>query len=189
MGLLDNLLGGLGGGGRAAPKPVQQGYRLNLNVTDGDAAYNTSAELFALVAAATVGVWSKIWEKTVPAQMGYRWGYGSPAFPDNQGYMWFASLDSGTDFTTGVLRLVQANGRETRKIVVAEIPDSQLHSVTATTILTAALINKNEMIALPEQLQYPIVGEDSLLILEYNLIVGATTEDAADFRIPVTVYQ
>ena len=80
------------------------------------------------------------------------------------------------------------NARRTRTIVVQEMADSQLHSTTVTTIATAALLNKEEMIALPEQVQFPKVGEDSYLQLRYILITAATAADAAGFQIPVTVY-
>jgi hypothetical protein len=185
---LQNLLGGnMVGGARGGS---QMPYKIHLGITDGDTAYDTEAEVVAIIGALAAGsVWTKIWEMTVPAQQKYRWGFGSPATPQNQGYMWFASVDEGTAFQVGVLRLVQANSRETRSITVLEIDDQRLHSTDSTTTETAALIDKNEMIALPEKREYPLVGEDSLMQLWYRCVAVATAEDACAFSIPATVYQ
>jgi len=167
--------------------PTAQGFRTDVLIPDGDAAFDTAAEVFALIGAA--GVWTNIWEMTIPAQQAVHWGYGSPATPQNQGYMWFAMLDSGTNWSVGVVRLAQINARRTRTEIVAEIADSALHSTTVTTIATAALLNKNEMYALPEKVEKPLVGEDSLIVIQYRLITAATAVDAAGFKIPITVYQ
>ena len=190
MGILDTLTGmmpKLGGAGLAKAVPAQQGFRTDVQVVDGDAAYDTEAEVYGAIGA--VGVWTTIWEMTVPAQQMIHWGYGSPLAPQNQGYMWFAILDVTTDWSVGVLRLIQQNARRTRKIVVGEFADSALHSTTVTSLATAALLDKNEMVALPEKVEYPLVGEDSLIGLEYRLITAATAADAAGFKIPITVYQ
>lgn len=189
VGNVQDILGRLTGavGGRGQTTPSRQGFRTDVQVTDGDDAYDTEAEVFGAIGA--VGVWTTIWEMTVPAQQAVHWGYGSPATPQNQGYMWFAIVDEGTDFSIGRLRLVQQNARRTRKIVVAEVSDNALHSTDSTTTETAALLDKNEMYALPEKVEYPLVGEDSLIGLEYNLITAATAADAAAFKIPITVYQ
>ena len=103
--------------------------------------------------------------------------------------MWFCSVDEGTDFQTGVLRLVQANARQTRQLTLLEIDDSRLHANDATTLATATPLDKNEMIALPEKVEFPRVGEDSLMQLWYRCIAVATAEDNVGFSIPVTVYQ
>jgi len=183
------------GGGLVAPqgggiKRSQTQFRSHLGITDGDAAYDTMAEVLAIIGALGAGsVWTKIWEKTVPAQQQIRWGFGSPAYPQNQGYMWFASLDTGTAFQTGVLRLVQANSRETIVKTVLEIDDTRLHTATKTTLTTATPLSKDDMIALPEKVEFPRVGEDSLLQLWYRCIAVATLEDDVGFSIPVTIYQ
>lgn len=179
-------LGGLGKG----VQPTQQPHFTNFGITDGDAAYDTMAEVLAIIGALAAGsVYTKIWQKTVPAQQQIRWGYGSPALPHNQGYMWFASLDSGTGFESGKLRIMQANARETRVITVLEVDDSRLHTATSTTLTTAMPTSINDMIALPEQTQHPKVGEDSLLQLWYRAIAVPAAEDDCGFSIPVTIYQ
>jgi hypothetical protein len=193
--ILPNLSGLLGGiklpGGIAGNKIAQATpFRTHLGITDGDAAYDTMAEVLAIIGALAAGsAWTKIWQKTVPAQQMMRWGYGSPALPHNQGYMWFCSLDSGTDFQVGVLRLAIANARETKRIIVAEFDDTRLHGTTVTTLATATPLDRNEMIALPEKTEFPLVGEDSILQLFYRCITAATAEDNVGFSIPATVYQ
>lgn len=189
VGALQQLMGNLGGMGGLRTKgavKASQGYRTDVQVTNGDDAYNTEAEVFGAIAA--VGIWATIWEMTIPAQQAVHWGYGSPATPMNQGYMWYAMLQNGTAFTVGVLRLIQQNARRITTIVVAELADSGLHSVTNTNIGSAALISKDEMIALPEKVEHPLVGEDSRIGLQY-LIITDSVEDAVGFKIPITVYQ
>ena len=177
MGFLDNALGSALGGlvpGMSMPRvsaPAQRPFKSHLVIQDGDGAYDTAAEVFALVGAAGAG-YTKIWEKTVPAQQAMRWGFGSPVYPHNQGYMWFVLVDSGTGFDSGLLRLKQANARETRVFTVAEIDDTRLHGVTNTNVAAATPTDINQMIALPEKVEYPKVGEDSKLQLWYSLITA-----------------
>jgi len=190
IGGLSQLLGNLGGLGGIPTKntvPARQGYRTDIGVTDGDAAYNTAAEVYGAIGAA--GVWVTVWEMTIPAQQAVHWGYGSPATPQNQGYMWFAMLDSGTDWSVGKVRLFQNSARRTKYRPVCEVSDVALHSTTVTTIATAALLDKNQMYALPEKVEFPLVGEDSIIGIEYRLVTAATVVDAAGFKIPITVYQ
>lgn len=184
---LTNLGGGLGNGGKTS---LGTPFRSNVGITDGDAAYDTMAEVLAIIGALAAGsAWTKIWEKTVPAQQKLAWGYGSPAFPHNQGYMWFCSLDSTTNFEIGVLRLRQANARETDIRTVGEFDDSRLHGTTVTSLTTATPVDINQMIALPEKVEFPVVGEDSKMQLWYRCITAATAEDDVGFSIPVSVYQ
>lgn len=198
MGMLDNLIGGtLGGvlGGVVSPlskpvNPTQPAFMDHIGITDGDAAYDTMAEVLAIIGALAAGsVWTKIWEKTYEAQRTYRWGFGSPAYPHNQGYMWFCSLNTNVDFQVGKLRLVQANHNETEVYTVRDLDDTRLHTATVTTLATATPTSINEMVALPEQVKYKQVGEDSKLQLWYRCITAATAEDNVGFSIPVTVRQ
>lgn len=186
---LTKLAGGLFKPGREVPSGIIP-FKAHLGITDGDTAYNTMAKVLAIIGALAAGaVWTKIWELTVPAQQQITWGYGSPALPHNQGYMWFCSLDSGTGFQTGVLRLVQANARETRTLVVLEVDDTRLHLAVNTNLGLATPTNRNDMIALPEKVEFPMVGEDSKLQLWYRCIAVPAAEDDVGFSIPITVYQ
>ena len=184
--ILGNLLGGVGGLKTGSGKAVQsrQGYRTDVQIVDGDAPFDTAAEVIALIGAVTV-YW-RIWEMTIPAQQFVHWGYGSPATPQNQGYMFFYAA-SAAAFDVGVLRLIQENARRTHTIPVAELADVGLHAQVAA-IADASLIDKNEMVALPEKVEYPLVGEDSRIALDYRPDV-LVVETQSAFKIPITVYQ
>jgi len=162
-------------------------------VTDGlpAAVFGTAALVNVIQRGGAVGQWTLIWQTIVPAQQQIRWGFGSPATPQNQGYMWFYGLDTGVNFSTGLLRLVQANARQTDVRTVLEVDDTALHAaVAAPTVITAPLLDKNQMIALPEKREFPKVGEDSLLQLWYFLLVAnGGVAGLTNFSIPVTVYQ
>ena len=191
--VMERLLGAVGGvaSPEKAVKATQMPFKMHYGVTDGlpVATYGTSALLAAIILALGAGsAWTLIWQTIVPAQQKIRWGYGSPATPQNQGYMWFYSVDVTVDVSVGVLRLVQANARQTKVFTVLEMPDTQLHSTT-NTLVGLPLINKDEMIALPEKREFPKVGEDSLMQLWYRLVTPATAEDTCNFSIPITVYQ
>lgn len=195
MGILEQLIGGLGignalGGLRGGAKATQAPFKKHFVVTDGDAAYDTMAEVLAIIGGLAAGSpYIKVWERTTQAQTTARWGFGSPTTPHNQGYMWFASLDSGTGFEVGVLRLVQAKAMETRTWVVAELDDTGLHGTDSTTLTTATPTNINEKIALPEKVDFPQMGEDSMLQLYYRAIAVPAAEDDVGFSIPVTIRQ
>lgn len=186
IGGLQQLLGNFVGIAPRNVVPARQGFRTDIGIEDGDAAYDTEAEVYGAIGAA--GVWTTIWEMTIPAQQAVHWGYGSPATPANQGYMWFAVVGAAA-FEVGKLRLVQMNARRTRIITVCEVSDVALHAAAFdAAIANVALINKNEMYAVPEKVEFKLVGEDSLIGLQYQMIVDATPAHAG-FKIPLTVYQ
>ena len=196
-GILPNLgnLGALGKAPGALPTASQMPFKSFVGITDGDDAYNTEVELAAIIDPLLAGSpWTKVWEMTVPAQQKIRWGFGSPALPHNQGYMWAVlGMTIAVDFEVGVLRLVQANARETRLLTVFESDDTRLHGADVTTLALATPVNINEMMALPEKVEFPLVGEDSKLQIYYRCVVataGAITAVAGmGFSIPITVYQ
>jgi hypothetical protein len=195
MGLLDTVNGILGGAlGGLQPKAAAEnsrvpGRRSYLGVTDGDAAFDTVAEVIALITGVAHTEFFKIWQKTVPAQQLISWGYGTPALQRNQGFMWFAALDSGTDWDVGILRIEQSKARGYNNRIVAEIPDGQLHTTTVTTIITAKPTEIDGQMPFPEQTQFPYIGEDSLMVLSYALLTAATAHDAVGFDIPITIYE
>ena len=117
---------------------------------------------------------------TVPAQQTIHFGYGTPELPDNQGYLYVHLADAGADLT-GKVRLVQSNAQETVKFVIAEFNLASTHG---------SVTNKAMMIALPEQTQFPLVGEDSVVYLEASCdAVDAITIADSTIYIPVTIYQ
>ena len=167
------------------------GFATDLVVSDGSAAYNTSAEVAALIEANKANaVYSLIWEMVVPAQQILAWGSGTPSQQRNQGYYWFYGMDTGTGFGVGNLRLQISNARSTRVRVVKEQNDQRLHTTDATSDTTAQPIDINNMIALPEQVAFPKVGENSLMQLTYQTTTAtAGAIDSCNFSIPATVYQ
>jgi len=186
---LTGALGGiLGGGGQKQTR--KPGYPSLITIASGDAAFNTAAEVIALLPAA--GAKARIWEMTIPGGGWlYRWGAGSPVTPDNQGYWWFALLDAGTGFASGIVTLAYESYDRHTYIPIVETHDALLHSVTNTSLATAALIDKKQMQALPEggPLGNPaFVQQYSRLVIDYKCIARATAEDVADFNIPVTIY-
>jgi len=165
------------------------GYATNLEIPNGDSAYDTIAEVSTLIEAGTANAsFHLIWQMTVPAQQIIRWGSGSANQQRNQGFMSFNALDVGTGFEEGIVRLVVSNARETRTVVVREVNTQRLHTVT-TTLIGAVPTDINNMVALPEQLGSPAVGEDSLMQIWFKTTQATTTVDSAGFSIPATIYQ
>lgn len=187
---LNQMISGIMGVSNAPQsKPrFNSAYGSHVTVADGDTAYDTAAEVYGAMGAAAAGFF-KIWEKTVLAQRGMRWGFGSALTPYNQGYMWFALLDSGTGFATGIVRLGLSDAAEQVVLIAKELDDTnRLHTTTNTNITTAQPSDMNVMTALPEQRQRPITQEDSKLFIQYSAITRPAAEDAAGFSIPVTNY-
>jgi len=159
-----------------------------LVVTDGDAAYDTAAEVAAIVQAQTANAaFTKIWQMTVPAQQKIRWGSGSPNQQRNQGFVIFFALDTSTDFEELTVRLVVANARETRSRMVYEFQTQRTHTATATSVATATPVDINAMLPLPAQKGLAV--EDSLLQVWSRTTVSGTTVDNVTFQLPVTIYQ
>jgi hypothetical protein len=166
------------------------GFASALVVPSGDSAYDTSAECAAIIQANTANAsFTKFWEMTVPAQQIIRFGSGSPNQQRNQGYCHFWAADLGTDVEDGILRLVVSNARETVTRVVMEMNTQRLHTATPTTAITLTPTSIDDMVAIPEQINSPAAGEDSLLQLWFRTIIAGTTVDAVGFSIPCTIYQ
>ena len=167
-------LGGMAGIPLPSRTPTQKGFAKTL----------TTADFFTSATATVSTGFTKLGSYTVPAQQAVHWGYGSASLPDNQGYIYLKLADSTahTD-VDGVIRLVQANAQETRTEVVFE---------ERTDALDGSTTDRQNMIALPEQTQFDLVGEDSLLIIQFRPDTSATVSATATstiIRLPVTVYQ
>jgi len=193
--VMQNILGNLRGNGLSTligPKPLaetQVPFKTMLVPTDGDLGAGEPAAMIAILAAMVAGQDALIWTMTVPAQQQVRWGFGSPATPMNQGYMWFGACEAAA-YIEGKLRLVQANARRTLIKTVADIDDGQLcnRDGVAYTVAGMTLNDKNTMMALPEKREFKKVGEDSMLELWYHCTT-AVVVTIAGFSIPITVYQ
>lgn len=189
MGSITGKLGSLLGGGAAQAAPARAGYGTTIVPASGDTAYNTNAKIAALVGGA--GVKARIWELTVPAQMAMTWGFGSALTPDNQGYIWFVGLDDGVDFSVGTITLSHENHARLRTYPIDQFVDLDTHEPVNTSLATAKSTNKKQMRALPEpphDAAHPLVGQDSRLVIDYQVITPATAIDELDFAIPATVY-
>lgn len=192
MGLLDSLGGMLGGGGGA---PKRQGFRATMHETNGlpAAVWGTAALCGAACATAADG-FVKVWQTVVPAQQMMHWGFGSAALHENQGYIYCSILEVGAGQGEGLIRLCQANARETKKIIVAELDVTRLAVMQAAawTVALARPTDRNiHMLPLPEKVEYPLVGEDSILSIEYYHTAGVAIAglNSMVFSIPVTIYQ
>ena len=172
MGIFTKLLGGQGVGGQPAP-----GNRFQ-RVLDKSAA---DLDIITADVTTVAGQWVDIGSGfTVPAQTLARTGYGDQEHPDNQGVLYIYFEDTAAAETVGRVRIVQRNAQETRSIVVGEWNLASTHG---------SKTNRAMMTALPEQAQFPMVGEDSKIILQcYTVAASSVDKDNSFVYIPVTLY-
>ena len=173
---------------QVAPRQLRS-YNASVTVVDGDAAYDTSAEVSALIeSGSSGGNFNLVWEKTVPAQQVIYWGYGDPNQQRNQSFNYFAAIDAGTGFEDGILRLSVTNATRTNSVVVAEFNTANMHTQTATSIATATPSDINSKVPLPLQTAIA-AGEDSLIQLFFKSQSVTTTVDQCNFSLGITVVQ
>ena len=170
------LFGKLGGMGRKAVGSTQARFMkvLDMNDLNGDIVTDTTCTV--------ADQWYRMGTGyTVLAQQMIHYGYGSADLPDNQGYLYVELNQAAATPCVGKVRLVQANAQETIKYVVAEYNMASTHG---------SVTNKAMQIALPEQGQFPMVGEDSLLWLEVSMATAGHIVDAPTTHVyvPVTIY-
>lgn len=188
--VVGGLLGNVLGNGLLAPKaitPTQVPYKTSLVPTDGDLGAGEPAAMIAILAAIVAGQELLIWEMTIPAQQAVRWGFGSPATPMNQGYMWWG-FSSAAAYIEGKLKLRQAKARQTQRQTIADMDANQLHNYVAYTVVGMRQNDKNTMMALPEKREFKKVGEDSLLQMWFECTT-AVVVTVGSFSIPITVYE
>lgn len=151
-----------------------------------DSALETAANYITCTAA----IWTVVGRYKVKAQQLVRVGYGSPAFPDNQGYMYFALYDdtaTNSVLEEGKIRIVQ---RDSEGVITRTIGEWRTNE------LRGDVNDRAKKIALPEQVNFPYVGEDSFIELQFkadasdNVVATAIgTAAALDvWQLPVTVY-
>ena len=123
---------------------------------------------------------------TVPASTEYSWGYGSAENPENQGYLYVdIQLDTSGDGAADT----QASG----SIMFAqESPTGRGYEVVAEydlSRLDASKSDRNQMVAVPEQVSPDLVTKDSHLTVYVNANeAGQVMADASDVIMPVTEY-
>ena len=192
--VMQGLISGLGGFGAAAgqvpPRRRGVGQPFKRVLAHADL-WDSSLETSSNSILCTAGLYVNIGRYTVPAQQQIRFGYGSAAFPDNQGYVYIKLYDdTGTNSVqeVGTVRLAQENALGTRLRIVSEIRTEQLAGSTT---------DRQQQFALPEQIAHPRVGEDSKLLIAFKADATDTlvetaigTAAGADvWNVPVTVYQ
>ena len=183
------VLANLMGGGRRRAVDSRVISKSYVGVNDGDSAYDTSGELATIVQANTANTTSftKIWQKTIPAGQQIAWGHGRADLPRNQGFLWWAAIDTGTDAEQGTLRIQVANSRETKILFVGEFDTRELNTGTATTLATMQPSDIDSKQPLPFTGIW--VNEDSFLQLYFRTHTPGTTVDGVGFSIPVTIRQ
>jgi len=173
---------------QVAPRQLRS-YNASVTVVDGDAAYDTSAEVAAILQAGSAAqTFNLIWEKTVPAQQVIYWGYGDPNQQRNQSFNWFAAADLTTDIEDGILRLAVTNATRTNSVVVAEFNTANMHTTTNTTLATLQPTSIDSKVPLPLQTAIA-AGEDSYIQLFFKTQSPGTTVDAVGFSLGITVVQ
>lgn len=169
MGIFTKLMSGIGGG--SGGDTTKNRFRKMLTTTD----------LLDTDPVIPSDQFTRLGKYVVPAQELTRWGYGDVDHPDSMGYMYiYLETDAPGEFDGGKVRLVQSNAQGTRTYLIGEFELAQTHG---------SLTNRAMQIPLPEQVEYPMVGEDSLLYLELYTSTGDTM-DTSDcvISLPVTVY-
>jgi len=127
----------------------------------------------------TNGDWNVIGEFSIPPQQAYAYGYGNANQPSNQGYLYILLQDTVPGEVEGKIRLVQEDANGLKKFVVYEEQEAVLHGDQS---------DRQQKQALPEQVQYPQVGEDSRMKLEFDPIADNTvSHDNSTVYVPVTV--
>jgi hypothetical protein len=120
--------------GNVTPMATVKGFPKTLTKVDFALAGGSTQSVVA-------GVWNQIGSFTVPAQQKYRFGYGNPREPDNQGYLYIDLKDSSNAQVEGIIRLVYSDASGLRKQVIFEDRTNRLRGST---------VDKKLMIPLPE---------------------------------------
>jgi len=190
LGILGNLLGGLMGGvaPQAAGPQVIGRYQRSLAHTDWwDSALETDTSNHEITC--TAGQFVVIGRYQVKPRQRIHFGFGIAGQDANQGYMYLALYDdtaTNSVLEEGKVRLTLRSYDNFRIVPVGEWRTEQLRGDKN---------DKAKQIALPEQVQFPWVGEDSYLAIEFcsdatdDLIITAIGTAAGEdvWNLPVTI--
>lgn len=189
LGGIQNLLGGLLGGAQAQPSSGAQvigRYQRSLSHADW---WDSTLETAANYITCTAAVWTTIGRYMVKPRQRAHLGYGIAGQDANQGYMYIAIYDdtaTNSVLEEGKLRLLLRSYDSFQTVPIGEWRTEQLRGDPN---------NKQYMIPLPEQVQFPYVGEDSYLCIDFladatDSIVKTAIGTAAGkdiWNIPVTI--
>lgn len=178
-------IGGLFRKQAPAVSPMAGGYAAQVKPQNGDAAFDTSAELDD-IADIAAGASVRYWEKTIPPRYMYVWGSGMKGLINNQGYLYFWILDTGTDIQLDEVRLgVESYDKRRYEPVFSFQDDATNLGVNTNAATMTPTNNQTKMLALPETTV--IALPYSRLVIDITCLVAATDPDLVDFSIPVTV--
>jgi len=188
LGILGNLLGGLMGGvaPQAAGPQVIGRYQRSLAHKDW---WDTGLETASGLISVTAGQWTIIGRYQVKPRQRVHFGFGIAGQDANQGYMYLAVYDdtaTNSVLEEGKVRLTERSYDNFRIVPVGEWRTEQLRGDKN---------DKNKQIALPEQVQFQWVGEDSYLCIEFlpdatDIITATAIGTAAGedvWNLPVTI--
>lgn len=172
-------------------------FRGSLQVSSGDNDYNTPAEVCALANAAPLGVPTLIWQKTVPPQNVYGWGYGQygAGVERSLGTLTFAMLKKADPLlANGELDFIVNNANNTRQVHIARLSVAPLRKagvVAANTQAADLLVFDVDQVP-PFPFVEPTVERDERLQIFYTKGGGDTAAsqawDDVAFIIPYTIY-
>ncbi len=172
-------------GARVAPDPMAGGYDGHVEVEDGDADFDTSAELDD-IADIAAGASVRLWEMTMGVREMRSWGSGVKGLVNNQGYVTAGIFDTGTDIQQDRWRLAVESWDRSRKVTVDSFNDTETNLQVATSVATMrSTNNQTKMRALPRT--KAIAMPNSRLVIDIDCLVAATDPDAVFFGIPCTV--
>lgn len=160
MNLVNSLLGGVLGGimPKAGGAQVIGRYQRTFSHADWwDSALETAANYITCTAAQ----WVVIGRYQVKPRQRCHFGFGIAGQDANQGYMYLALYDdtaTNSVLEEGKVRLTLRSYDYFQIIPVAEFRTEELRGSSTL---------KTQMKALPEQVQFPWVGEDSYLCIEF----------------------
>lgn len=168
--------------------------RTQFTIEDGDASYNSESEVVALAKKASSSAAGLIWQKTIQALQVVRVGFGSPEFPDNQGYFDFVAADNNAEFIEGQISIWGNSPSGSRPIWYFETYSSQCHKlpwVTGTDALGYFVNDRRERCPMPLQgpdEDKPPLGEDMRLQLWFKPTKGTLANlDEIAVRLPVLI--
>lgn len=163
-----------------------------ITIPAGDSGYDSVAEVYALLnATGAEKGYKKIWQKTIPAQVGYRWGYGTLDFPQSLRPFIFAAVQD-TKIKHGSIELRVSNAVGTSIGIIGRWPTYSLSDPTRQPVADDAqsVINydRQRAIVLPEQGN--MVLQDSRLELWFQAAeaIALDADGALFFNIPATLY-